>query len=58
MIAALLAVWSSLVTLPKHVPNDRMALPLADPVNVRIRFAFGGELSSCLRAAAVAVRVC
>ncbi|WP_185824590.1 hypothetical protein [Xanthomonas sp. SI] len=50
-------VWTSFVTLPKQVLDDRMALPPASPLHTRMRRAFAGESSPHLRAAAVAVQM-
>jgi len=50
-------VWTSLVTLPTQVLDDRMALPPASLLHTRMWRAFAGESSPYLRAAAVAVQM-
>jgi len=52
-----LIVWTSFVTLPTQVSDDRIALPPASPLHTRMRRAFAGKPSPHLRAAAVAVQM-
>lgn len=52
-----LSVWSSRVTVPKQMSDDRMALHPAGPSNTRRRCACAGRFSSHSHAAAAAIRM-